>query len=115
MKSWVRVGKVTDIPRLGSRVVETPCGTIALFRNAQDEIFALDDRCPHRGGPLSQGIVHDRLVTCPLHGWRVHLDTGSAVAPDRGCTASHPVRVEEGVVYVEIANGGSKGASDAAA
>lgn len=100
--TWYRVGRVDDIPRLGSRVIETPIGNVAVFRTATGEVFALDDRCPHRGGPLSQGIVHGRQVTCPLHGWKVHLDTGRAVAPDEGCTASRPVEVRDGHIYISL-------------
>jgi nitrite reductase (NADH) small subunit len=87
--------KLEDIPCLGARVVRTAAhGDIAVFRNADDEVFALEDRCPHRGGPLSQGIVFGRRVACPLHGWTVGLDDGCAVAPDQGCAKSFPVRIE---------------------
>lgn len=99
---WLEVGTVEDIPRMGARVVEREQGNIAVFRTAGDEFFALLDRCPHRGGPLSQGIVHGRRVACPLHDWKIHLDTGLAVAPDEGCAASFPVRVENGVVYLSL-------------
>ncbi len=69
-------------------------GDIAMFRTADDEVFALRDKCPHKGGPLSQGIVHGRKVACPLHDWKIHLDSGLAVAPDEGCAARFPVRLE---------------------
>jgi nitrite reductase [NAD(P)H] small subunit len=98
MTPWITVGRVTDIPRLGARVIRTAKGAIAVFRTADDRIFALDDRCPHKGGPLSQGIVHGERVTCPLHNWMIELCDGRAVAPDDGCAASHPVRVEDGVI-----------------
>lgn len=98
MSDWVSVGAVADIPRLGARVIRTQKGDIAVFRTADDRIFALDDRCPHKGGPLSQGIVHGERVTCPLHNWMVGLCDGQAVAPDEGCTATYDVRVEEGVI-----------------
>lgn len=98
--SWMEVGTLEDIPRLGARVVNTPQGDIAVFRTADDQVFALRDRCPHKGGPLSQGIVHGTRVACPLHDWKVHLDTGLAVAPDEGCAASYPVRVDGGAVYL---------------
>jgi nitrite reductase (NADH) small subunit len=91
---WIEVGRLENIPPLGARVVRTPTGDIAVFRTADDEIFALRDRCPHRGGPLSQGIVHGKRVACPLHDWKIHLDTGQAVAPDEGCAARYPVQVE---------------------
>jgi nitrite reductase (NADH) small subunit len=102
MKPWL---KLEDIPRLGARVVRTAKGDIAVFRNAEDELFALEDRCPHKGGPLSQGIVFGRRVACPLHGWTVELQDGCAVAPDKGCARRFPVHVDaEGVITVVIGN-----------
>lgn len=99
---WLEVGKVDDIPRLGARVVKTNDGNIGVFRTADDEIFALRDSCPHKGGPLSQGIVHGKKVTCPLHNWVIELDSGNAVAPDEGCAASFPVKVENGIVFLSL-------------
>lgn len=93
-ENWIEVGTMSDIPQLGSRVVETSKGNIAIFRTAEDEIFALRDKCPHKGGPLSQGIVHGKRVACPLHDWKIHLDSGEAAAPDEGCAASYPVRLD---------------------
>jgi nitrite reductase (NADH) small subunit len=89
---WIEVGTVGEIPRMGARVVVTPRGNVAVFRTAGDQIFALDDRCPHKGGPLSQGIVHGVSVTCPLHNWVISLDTGEAAAPDEGCVRTLPVQ-----------------------
>lgn len=97
---WVEVGRLEEIPPLGARVVRAPSGDIAVFRNAEDEVFALRNRCPHKGGPLSEGIVFGRTVACPLHNWCLDLDSGQAVAPDEGCAPSYPVRVEHGVVYL---------------
>ncbi|NOZ11063.1 MAG: nitrite reductase small subunit NirD [Gammaproteobacteria bacterium] len=91
---WIDVGSLKDIPSLGARVVKSAKGDIAIFRTADDEVFALRDRCPHRGGPLSQGIVHGKRVACPMHDWKIHLDSGEAVAPDEGCTTRFPVRLE---------------------
>jgi nitrite reductase (NADH) small subunit len=98
--AWIEVGRLDDIPPLGARVVRTSDGDIAVFRTAQDEVFALRDKCPHKGGPLSQGIVHGRRVACPLHDWKIHLDSGRAVGPDEGCAARFPVRVEGGVILL---------------
>jgi len=102
MSDWIEVGSVEDIPRLGARVVKTSEGDIGIFRTNDDEIFALRDSCPHEGGPLSQGIVHDHKVTCPLHSWNIELATGEAVAPDEGCAATYPVKVENGTVYLSL-------------
>ena len=99
---WIEVGVLSDIPRLGARVVRTVDGDIAIFRTADDEVFALRDKCPHKGGPLSQGIVHGRKVACPLHDWKIHLDSGLAVAPDEGCAARFPVRLEGEAVFLSL-------------
>jgi nitrite reductase (NADH) small subunit len=99
---WIEVGRLEDIPRQGARVVRRAEGDIALFRTVDDEVFALRDRCPHKGGPLSQGIVHGKRVACPLHDWKIHLDSGQAVAPDEGCAARFPVRMEGEVVFLSL-------------
>jgi nitrite reductase (NADH) small subunit len=104
---WLDVGLLEDIPRLGARVVQVGDTNIAVFRTAEDKVFALRDSCPHKGGPLSQGIVHDNKVSCPLHDWKIHLDSGMAVAPDEGCAASYPVRIENNKVLLSlVANDG---------
>jgi nitrite reductase (NADH) small subunit len=105
--NWIQVGHLDDIPKLGARVVKTGQGDIAVFRNSEDEIFALLDRCPHKGGPLSQGIVFDRRVTCPLHNWVISLETGEATGPDTGCTNQFPVRVEDHMIYISLDKTGS--------
>ncbi len=99
---WVRACRVEDIPRLGARVLKSARGDIAVFRNAEDEVFALADKCPHKAGPLSQGIVHGRKVACPLHNWNIQLEDGCAVAPDKGCVRRYPVKVEAGEVLLQI-------------
>ena len=93
-RRWVDVGRLDDIPCRGSRRVTRLDGSppIAVFRAADDEVFALVDRCPHRGGPLSQGIVQGRAVACPLHGWVIELHSGRAEAPDEGSTRTVAVR-----------------------
>ncbi len=102
--NWIQVGNLADIPRQGSRVIKTSKGEIALFRSLDDEVFALDNRCPHKGGPLSQGIVHGKRVTCPLHSWVISLETGEAVAPDAGCAHRHEVRQAHGILFLDIGN-----------
>jgi len=100
MSEWIEVGKLADIPRLGARVVKTADGNIGVFRTAEDKVFALRDRCPHLGGPLSQGIVHGEQVSCPLHNWKIELASGNAVAPDEGCAARFPVKLEGDTIYL---------------
>ncbi|MFN4341089.1 MAG: nitrite reductase small subunit NirD [Azonexus sp.] len=103
MSNWKLICKLDDIPPLGARVVQRATGgDIAVFRTADDEVFALHDKCPHKGGPLSQGIVHGRRVACPLHGWNIGLDDGHAVAPDVGRCDTFQVKVEHGDVYLAV-------------
>lgn len=102
MSDWIAVGKIDDIPRLGARVVESEQGDIAVFKTADDEIFALRDECPHKAGPLSQGIVHGKSVTCPLHNWVLGLDDGKAKGPDEGCANVYQVKIESEMVYLKL-------------
>lgn len=102
MTNWVEVAALTDIPRLGARVVESAQGNIAVFRTKFDEVFALLDKCPHKEGPLSQGIVHDKSVTCPMHNWVIDLQDGQAKGPDEGCTNVFAVKVENGKVLLNL-------------
>ena len=104
-EGWTDVGTLADIPRLGARVVASAIGDIALFRTAMDELFALEDRCPHKGGPLSQGIVHGRAVSCPLHNWLIDLGTGEACAPDHGCTKTVEVRRDGERILLRVPRG----------
>ncbi|MDB5890524.1 MAG: nitrite reductase small subunit [Polaromonas sp.] len=104
MSEWKKICLVTDIPVLGSRRVARPAGLdVAVFRNSQDEVFALLDRCPHKGGPLSQGIVFGTSVACPLHNWTIGLADGCAQAPDEGCTPRFKVEVSGGAVHLSTA------------
>lgn len=99
MNEWKAICRVDDIPVLGARRVRRPAGAdVAVFRTADDRVFALLDRCPHKGGPLSQGIVFGDHVACPLHNWAISLVDGEARAPDVGCATRFAVRVERGDV-----------------
>lgn len=91
---WVAVGQLSDIPRQGARCVKNGDMTIAIFRTTDDRVFALEDKCPHKNGPLSNGIVHDGCVTCPLHNWVISLETGSAQGADDGATLTFPVKLD---------------------
>ena len=102
MSNWKLICRIEDIPVLGARRVARPQGMdIAVFRNDQDGVFALLDRCPHKGGPLSQGIVFGTHVTCPMHNWTIGFCDGQASAPDEGCTPRFAVKVEEGLVFLD--------------
>lgn len=100
---WVDIGPIDAIPVRGARVVRTAAGCIAVFRTSQNTAYALDDRCPHKGGPLSQGIVHGTSVTCPLHNWVIDLASGNAMGADKGHVRSHAVRVENGRLLLDAA------------
>jgi len=102
MSEWKAICRVDDIPVLGARRVARPAGMdVAVFRNAENQVFALLDRCPHKGGPLSQGIVFGTSVACPLHNWAIGLDDGCAKAPDEGCTPRFAVQVIDQVVHLD--------------
>ena len=102
-RTYTRICRMEDVPRLGARVVRTTTGAaIAIFRTASDEVFALADRCPHRGGPLSQGIVYGERVACPLHNTNVELRSGCAVAPDTGRVQRYAVMLEAGFVLLDL-------------
>jgi len=107
---WIKVGHVSDIPRRGARVVKTGQGDVAVFRTAEDQVFALFDSCPHKGGPLSQGIVQGQSVTCPLHNWVIDLDTGAAQGADHGCAGRIAVQVEDGRILLSLAAVGRRAA-----
>lgn len=101
MSRWIDIAALVDIPPRGARRIRTAAGCIALFRTHDDRVFALDDRCPHRGGPLSDGMVHGHAVTCPLHAWVFDLATGMAQGADAGSVATYPARVDRGRVLID--------------
>ena len=102
MNEWTSICHIDDIPVLGARRVTRPVGVaVAVFRTSQGEVFALLDRCPHKGGPLSQGIVFGNSVACPLHNWTFGLDDGCAKSPDEGCVPRFACRVEAGEVMLD--------------
>jgi nitrite reductase (NADH) small subunit len=103
MTDWTSVCHIDEIPMLGSRVIAREGRIpIAVFRTADDTVFALLDQCPHKGGALSQGIVCEKTVTCPLHQWHISLDEGTAIAPDQGSTPTFPIKVEDRMVYIDL-------------
>lgn len=102
MNNWLKVCGIDDIPRFGARLVDSAGTRIAIFRTGNDEIFALEDKCPHKGGPLSQGIVCGRKVTCPLHAWIINLSDGMAMPPDEGATRAYETRVKDGEIFIRF-------------
>ena len=100
--NWIQVCRLNEILPLGARIIPAPRGEIAVFRCGDDSVFAVRNRCPHKQGPLSEGIVHGHRVACPLHNWVIDLETGEAVAPDIGCTPTIPTKVVDGVVFLGV-------------
>lgn len=94
MTDWIDIAALEDIPQRGARMVKTHVGCVAVFRTAADAVYALDNACPHKAGPLAEGIVHGAAVTCPLHNWVISLETGLVQGPDEGQVATYPARVE---------------------
>lgn len=101
MSNWIEIANLEEIPVLGSRVIKTETMNIAIFRNQNNQVFALKDECPHKKGPLSAGIVHGSSVTCPLHNWKIDLASGEALAPDQGCTHVFPTKIKAGKIYLK--------------
>lgn len=104
MSQWTEVGALDAIPQRGARVVKTAHGCIAVFRTHDDQVFALEDRCPHKGGPLSQGIVHGASVTCPLHNWVLSLETGEAQGADEGRVRGYPLQLVDGRIFIDLSS-----------
>ncbi|ASK89283.1 assimilatory nitrite reductase [NAD(P)H] small subunit [Sphingorhabdus sp. SMR4y] len=99
---WIDIGPVEQLPALGARTLPVQGGQeIVIFRTATGGIYALANKCPHKGGPLSQGMVHDTSVTCPLHNWRISLLTGEALGEDKGCVPVIPVKIDAGRIYID--------------
>ena len=98
--SWIDIGDVDDIPLRGARKLKTALGCVAIFRTGEAEVYAATDMCPHKGGPLSEGILHGQHVTCPLHNWVFDLNTGAAIGEDASIQ-TYPVRVEAGRILID--------------
>ncbi len=101
MSDWIDIASLDAIPKRGARVIKTSRGCVAVFRTASDAVFALDNACPHRNGPLAEGIVHGNAVTCPLHNWVISLETGAVQGADEGQVATYPAKVDGGRIYVD--------------
>ena len=101
MSQWLEIAALEEIPILGSRVLETESENIAIFRAKEDKIYAIKDQCPHKQGPLSQGIMHGDSVTCPLHNWKISPVSGEALGADEGCTNVYETKVESGIIYLK--------------
>ncbi|GGX38932.1 tRNA-(guanine-N1)-methyltransferase [Tateyamaria omphalii] len=103
MSVWIDIGALEDVPLRGARMIKTPMGCVAVFRTSENEVFALDNACPHKAGPLAEGIVHGKSVTCPLHNWVISLETGEAQGADEGRVATYQARVENERILLDRA------------
>ena len=101
MNDWIDIAHLEDIPQRGARMVKTLLGCVAVFRTAEDEVFALDNACPHKAGPLAEGIVHGASMTCPLHNWVFDLATGQALGADEGHVKTFPTEVVDGRILLD--------------
>ncbi|MFT6090935.1 nitrite reductase small subunit NirD [Sulfitobacter sp.] len=103
MSDWIDIAALDAVPQRGARLVKSVHGCVAVFRTGADEVFALDNACPHKQGPLAEGIVHGNAVTCPLHNWVISLETGLVQGPDEGQVATYPAKVENGRILLDAA------------
>lgn len=110
-EDWVVVGNLNDIPRAGARIVKTVYGNIGVFRTDDDRIFAIENRCPHLGGALSEGIVHATSVTCPLHNWVIDLATGNVLGADEGCVLTVPVQLDGDRISLDLSSPAARSAA----
>ncbi len=101
MSNWIDIAALSDVPKRGARVVKTSHGCVAIFRTFDDKVFAIDDACPHKKGPLSEGIVHGTKVTCPLHNWVIDLESGLAQGGDQGGVATYEIKVKDGRILLD--------------
>lgn len=102
MANWIKITEVENIPSMGSRKVVIDEIEIAIFKTKDDSIFAINNTCPHKQGKLSEGLVHEHIVTCPLHNWDIDLATGEALGNDSGCTNVYESKVEDGILYLSL-------------
>ncbi len=102
MSAWIDIAALDAVPQRGARLVKTVHGCVAVFRTATDAVYALDNACPHKKGPLADGIIHGASVTCPLHNWVISLETGLAQGADAGQVATYPARVAEGRILLDV-------------
>lgn len=99
---WYKITEIENIPFMGSRKVEIGEIEIAIFKTRDGSIFAINNICPHKKGKLSEGLVHEKQVTCPLHNWEIDLKTGEALGNDSGCTGVYETRIKEGILYLNL-------------
>ena len=102
MAKWYKITEIENIPAMGSRKVEIGEIEIAIFKTRDGSIFAINNICPHKKGKLSEGLVHEHIVTCPLHNWNIDLKSGEALGNDHGCTNIYETKIVENIIYLGI-------------
>lgn len=100
--NWHSVCQLEEIPRFGGRTVRAGPTEIAVFRLGDDRIRAVENRCPHKQGPLAEGIISGDTVICPLHARKINLESGAVLPPDSGCVKTYPVKVENNTVFLQL-------------
>ena len=103
---WYPVSAAESIPPREGRKVTHKDFEVALF-NVGDGYLAVDSRCPHKQGPLADGILSGKSVFCPLHNWKISLESGCAMSGGEGCVKTYPVKVVDGSVCVAFEEGHS--------
>ncbi|WP_200760816.1 nitrite reductase small subunit NirD [Effusibacillus dendaii] len=101
-KTMVEIGNIHDLPLQTGRVVKVNGREIAVFRISSGDVRAVENRCPHKNGPLAEGIVAGEYVFCPLHDRKINLNDGNVQAPDSGCVTTYRVDVTDEKVYISI-------------
>ena len=102
MSKWYKITAIENIPFMGSRKVEIGEIEIAIFKTRDGSLFAVNNVCPHKKGKLSEGLVHEKQVTCPLHNWEIDLQTGLALGNDSGCTSIYETKIEDGILFLSL-------------
>lgn len=102
MSKWYKITQLENIPLMGSRKIEIGETEIAIFKTRDGSIFAVNNVCPHKKGKLSEGLVHETQVTCPLHNWEIDLKTGQALGNDKGCTVIYETKIEDGILFLNL-------------
>lgn len=102
MSKWIKITQTENIPSMGSRVIQYGELEIAVFKTRDGSIFAINNECPHKQGKLSEGLVHDHVVTCPMHNWDIDLKSGTALGNDSGCTNTYDSKIEDNIFYINF-------------
>jgi len=101
-KNWQLIADLKDLPKQGAKSYTIGDRSIGIFRTFHNQIFAIHDQCPHKQGPLSEGLIHGKYVTCPLHDWTIDLQSGSCQSPDEGQVACYPLLIDGDEIWISL-------------